>query len=76
MTQPQKANIAQGSIGGALISSVNLDKTVNQHFKKSQHEISYVDLRIQTTIFQDNISRMSSSRVAAQAGNEFIKSCM
>ena len=77
-TQPRRigANITQGSIGGALISSVNLDMTVNQHFGESQHEISYVDLRLQPTIFQDDISRLSSNRVAAQAGNEFIKSCM
>ena len=77
-TQPKQigANITQGSIGGALISSVNLDKTVDEHFSKSEHEISYVDLRLQPTIFQDDISRMTSSRSAAQAGNEYIKSCM
>ena len=77
-TQPRLigANITQGSIGGALISSVNLDMTVNQHFRESEHEISYVDLRLQPTIFQDDISRMSSSRVAAQAGNDYIRSCM
>ena len=77
-TQPKQigANITQGSIGGALISSVNLDKTVDEHFSKSEHEISYVDLRLQPTIFQDDLSRMTSSRSAAQAGNEYIKSCM
>ena len=67
MTQPRRigANIAQGSIGGALISSINLDRTVDQHFSRSEHEISYVDLRLQPTIFQDDISRLSSSRTAA-----------
>ena len=70
MTQPVKIgpNIAQGSIGGALISSVNLDNTVHQHFAKSEYEISYMDLRLQPTIFQDDISRLVSSRGAAQAG--------
>ena len=78
MTQPRRigANIAQGSIGGALISSINLDRTVDQHFSRSEHELSYVDLRLQPTIFQDDISRLSSSRTAAQTGNEYIKSCM
>ena len=78
ITQPVEIgeNIAQGSIGGALISSVNLDRTVNQHFSKSEYEISYMDLRMQPIIFQDDLSRLSSSREAAQAGNEFISSCM
>ena len=73
ITQPVEIgeNIAQGSIGGALISSVNLDRTVNQHFSKSEYKISYMDLRMQPIIFQDDISRLSSSREAAQAGNEF-----
>ena len=77
-TQPVQigANIAQGSIGGALISSVNLDRTMNQFFSKSEHEISYFDLRLQPTIFQDDISRLSSSRVSAQTGNIFVSSCM
>ena len=39
-------NITQGSVGGALISAVNLDHTVNQYFSKSDHEISFIDLRL------------------------------
>ena len=39
-------NITQGSIGGALMSTVNLDYSVNHHFKESQHEISYCDVRL------------------------------
>ena len=78
MTQPVEigATIAQGSIGGALISSVNLDSTVNLHFSKSEYELSYMDLRLQPTIFQDDLSRLSSDRESAQAGNVFITSCM
>ena len=45
-------------------------------FSKSEHEISYFDLRLQPTIFQDDISRLSSSRVSAQTGNIFVSSCM
>ena len=48
-------NITQGSIGGALISTVNLDFTVDMHFKKSMHEISYSDARLQPLIFQDDL---------------------
>ena len=31
-------NITQGSIGGAMISTINLDFTVNGHFKSSSYE--------------------------------------
>ena len=69
-------NITQGSIGGALFSTVNLDYTVNNHFKKSQYEISYSQIRLQPLIFQDDISRLSSSPSDAQAGNILIEACM
>ena len=69
-------NITQGSIGGALISTANLDYTVNNHFKSSKYEISYSQIRLQPMIFQDDISRLSSSLENAQAGNIFIESCM
>ena len=66
-------NITQGSIGGALISTVNLDYTVNLHFKKSEHEISYGDTKLQPIIFQDDLFRMCASPEAAQAGNLMIE---
>ena len=69
-------NITQGSIGGALISTVNLDYTVNNHFRTSNHEISYVSSRLQPLIFQDDLCRMCSSPSDAQAGNMMIESCM
>ena len=45
-------DITQGSLGGALISTVNLDYTVDLHFKKSRHELSYGDVMIQLLIFK------------------------
>ena len=69
-------HITQGSIGGALFSTVNLDYTLNLHFVKSQYEISYSQLRLQPLIFQDDISRLSSSPADAQAGNTLIEACM
>jgi hypothetical protein len=66
-------NITQGSIGGALISTVNLDYTVDLQFKKSRHEISYGGMKLQPLIFQDDIFRMSASPEAAQAGNQLIE---
>ena len=69
-------NITQGSIGGALISTVNLDYTVNNQFKNSNHEISYSDTKIQPLIFQDDISRICASPSDAQAGNLIIEAVM
>ena len=69
-------NITQGSVGGALVSKVNLDFTVNNHFRDSNYEISYSDIRIQPLIFKDNISRLSSSPADAEAGNIYIEACM
>ena len=56
-------NLTQGSIGGALFSTVNLDYTLNLHFMKSQYGISYSQLRLPPLIFQDVISRLSRCRV-------------
>ena len=69
-------NITQGSIGGALFSTVNLDYSVNNHFQKSEHEISYSNVRLQPMIFQDDISRICLTPEDAQAGNIYIESVM
>ena len=69
-------NITQGSIGGAMISTINLDFTVNCHFKSTSYEISYSDVRLQPLIFQDDISRLCSSPKDAQAGNIYVEACM
>ena len=69
-------NITQGSVGGALVSTVNLDFTVNNHFRDSNYEISYSDIRLLPLIFQEFISRLSSSPADAQAGNIYIEACM
>ena len=69
-------DITQGSLGGALISTVNLDYTVDLHFKKSRHELSYGDVMIQLLIFQDDLFRMCTSQEAAQAGNYMIEAVM
>ena len=46
------------------------------HFQTSNYEISYCDIRLQPLIFQDDISRLSSSPRNAQAGNIFVEACM
>ena len=47
-------NVAQGSIGGALASSANLDRTLNMFFQGSDGEISYDDIRLNPITFQDD----------------------
>ena len=60
--------VAQGSIGGALISSVNLDDEVNQFFSGSINEAAYSDIRLQPIILQDDLCRMCCSTDSARAG--------
>ena len=68
--------VAQGSIGGGLISSCNLDYTMNKFFANSSNEVYYHDLRLQPLIYQDDLGRFSTSIQAAQDGASKIESCM
>ena len=38
--------VAQGSIGGGLISSCNLDYSINKYFRSSSSEVFYHDLKL------------------------------
>ena len=62
-------NIGQGTQEGAIISAANVDFTVNKYFKTSTDELSYGDVSLQPLLFQDDISSISTSVKAAQAGN-------
>ena len=68
--------VSQGSIGGGLISTINLDYSVNRFFFKSTNEIFFHDIRMQPLIYQDDLGRFASSRMDAQAGNQKIEACM
>ena len=68
--------VSQGSIGGGLISAINLDYSVNRFFFNSSKEVYYHDVRLQPIIYQDDLGRFSSSRMDAQAGNDKIEACM
>ena len=60
--------VAQGSIGGALVSSLNLDVEVNNFFSGSIDEVAYCDVRLQPLILQDDLCRMCSSVDSARNG--------
>ena len=64
--------VSQGSIGGGLISALNLDYSVNKFFLNSNNEIFYHDVRLQPLIYQDDLGKFSASRMDAQAGNDKI----
>ena len=68
--------VSQGSIGGGLISTINLDFSINRFFFDSTKEIFYHDVRIIPLIYQDDLGRFSSNRLDAQAGNDKIEACM
>ena len=69
-------NVAQGSIGGAILSSCNLDKTVTNYFAGSTAEISYATSRLQPILFQDDTIRLVTSIEDAQKGNIVINAAM
>ena len=64
-------NVAQGSIGGAIASSLNLDKTIGKYFAGTE-ETSYLTLKISPIMFQDDTARFSTSIEDAQKGNFMI----
>ena len=69
-------NIGQGTLEGANISAANIDYTVNMFFQTSMDELSYGGERLQPLLFQDNISRLSTSVREAQTGNTWMESLM
>ena len=68
--------VAQGSIGGGLISSLNLDVEVNNFFSGSRDEVGYSNVRLQPMILQDDISRLCSSTESARAAIRRIETMM
>ena len=47
--------VGQGTLEGAVISAVSLDKGVEEYFGDSEDEIRYAGLRLQPLLFQDDI---------------------
>ena len=68
--------VSQGSIARGLISTINLDYSINRFFLESCNEIYYHDIRMLPLIYQDDLGKFSSSRMDAQAGNDRIEACM
>ena len=69
-------NVTQGSIGGAILSAANLDKTLTSYFQGSDCEISYADVRLSVLSFQDDALRMCTSVESLQRGNIYMDNAM
>ena len=67
--RPTGENVTQGSIGGAILRSANLDKTLCVYFGASDSEVSYGDKRLQPITFQYDTTRLVGSLEDAQKGN-------
>ena len=62
--------IEQGTGGGALVSSVNLDSDMEEFFAGSSSEITYGEVRLKPLMFQDDVVRLAGDLASARAGNE------
>ena len=69
-------NVTQGSVGGGLISSLNLDISVQTFFENSEYEVSYGGTQMNPIIYQDDLARVASNVTSAQAGINMIEVCM
>ena len=65
--------IGQGTGGGALVSSINLDKDMGEFFSRSSTEVTYGEVRLQPLIFQDDVVRLTGDVSSARAGNKRIE---
>ena len=61
--------VGQGTIGGALVSQLNVDRGVGDYFDGSRDETTYGSVRLQPMAFQDDILRLTVDVRSAQAGN-------
>ena len=61
--------VGQGTIGGALVSQLNVDMGLDEYFKGSKDEATYGSIRLQPMAFQDDIMRIAKDVKSASVGN-------
>ena len=69
-------NVNQGSIGGAILSAANLDKTLTTYFQGSDSELSYGTTRLSVLSFQDDALRMCADIDSLRKGNLLMETVM
>ena len=53
-------NVTQGSVGGGLISSINLDIPIRHFFSESEYEVNYGNVQMGPIIYQDDLTRLAT----------------
>ena len=61
--------VGQGTIVGALVSQLNVDRGLGEYFNGSRDEASYGSVRLQPVASQDDILRMAEDVQSARVGN-------
>ena len=69
-------NVTQGSVGGGLISSINLDIPIRHFFSESEYEVNYGNVQMGPIIYQGDPTRLPTSVSSATAGISMVESCM
>ena len=69
-------NVTQGSIGGAILSALNLDKTVTAHFANSDTNVSYGPVLLSPLLYQDDSAKFSTGLNHAQKSNLLMSKVM
>ena len=62
-------NVTQGSVGGGLISSINLDILMRHFFSESEYEVNYGNVQMGPIIYQDDLTRLATSGVVHRQGS-------
>merc|ERR1712102_19788 len=65
-----KDSLGQGSMGAALVSTINIGNAVQETFKEPSTEIG--DLKLNSLVFQDDICKLSNRLLDSRSGNEKI----
>ena len=68
--------VGQGTMGGALVSQLNVDRGVGDYFEGSKDEATYGSIRLQPLSFQDDILRIATDVMSARVGNIKLSSLM
>ena len=69
-------NVTKASVGGAILSSANLDNTLRVYFGGSDCEVSYGEVQLGPITFQDDTSRLVGTLQDAKKGNLFMEAAM
>ena len=64
-------NVAQGSIGGGILSALNLSRTIAAYFSGAEGA-SYLTMKLSPLLFQDDSLSFSTSIAEVQKGNILI----